>query len=255
MFDDIINEYKKTSATENMNERVSNFNGTIYGFDKELDALYHALNRYKKSSVLLIGKAGVGKTALVEKFCQEINKGNVPKKFKHVVVFELSLNSLIGGTRYRGEFEERVDRLLKDITDNKHVILFIDEIHNIMDLGGGVSNTGAMCLNETLKPYLARNRITIIGATTETEYKRYIRKDNAFDRRFSKIYMSEPSLKTTYEILKSVKKEYEDYYGIFLRDNELKQVLVKSMLRRGNNPDKALDELEEFCYERGKDNE
>ena len=243
-----------SNVLENMNERVSNFNGTIYGFDKELDTLYHALNRYKKSSVLLIGKAGVGKTALVEKFCQEINEGKVPKRYKDVIIYELSLNGLISGTRYRGEFEQKVDELLSDITDDKDIIIFIDEIHNVMNLGNSDIN-GTISFSETLKPYLARNRITIIGATTELEYKKYVRKDSAFDRRFSKIYMSEPSLKTTYDILKSVKKEYEDYYGIFLRDNELKHILAKSIIRRGNNPDKALDELEEFCYERSKDNE
>lgn len=239
---------------ENMNERVLQFGGTIYGFDKELDTLYHSLNRYKKSSVLLIGKAGVGKTALVEKFCQEINNGKVPKRYKDTVVFELSLNSLIAGTKYRGDFEEKVDEFLSDITDDKDIIIFIDEIHNIMNLGNSDIN-GAISFSETLKPYLARNRITIIGATTEIEYKKYIKKDSAFDRRFSKIYIGEPSLKTTYDILKSVKKEYENYYGIFLRENELKQIAFKSLFRKGNNPDKALDELEDFCYERNKDNE
>jgi ATP-dependent Clp protease ATP-binding subunit ClpA len=239
---------------EDMKDRVSNFNGTIYGFEKELDTLYHSLNRYKKSSVLLIGKSGVGKTALVEKFCQQITSGKVPNKYKNVSVYELSLTSLIAGTKFRGQFEEKVNEFLDSFTDDKDIIIFIDEIHNVMGLGQSDSS-GSMSFSETLKPFLARNRITIIGATTEKEYNKYIKKDSAFDRRFTKIYIDEPNLKATYNILKNVKKEYEDYYGIFLRDNELKQIVTKSIMRKGNNPDKALDLLEELCYDKTKDNE
>lgn len=239
---------------DDMNERVSEYKTKIYGFDKELDTLYHSLNRYKKHNVLLIGKAGVGKTALVEKFCQLINENKVPAKYKNKKVYELSLNALLCGTKYRGEFEEKVQTLLDEFTNNPNTIIFIDEIHNIMGLGDSKMN-GSMAFSETLKPYLARNKLTIIGATTEKEYKKYIKSNDAFDRRFSKIYIDEPNLKTTYEILKSMKKEYENYYGIFLRDNELKQVISKTMFRRGNNPDKALDVLEDLCYEKSKDNE
>ena len=239
---------------ENVNERVSYYKNEIHGFDEELDTLYHDLSRYKKHNVLLIGKAGVGKTALVEKFCQKINNESVPNKYKSIRVLELSLNNIIAGTKYRGQFEERVAELLDEYADDKHTIIFIDEIHNIMNFGD-TENGASISFHETLKPYLARNRITIIGATTEKEYKKHIKHDNAFDRRFSKIYIKEPNLKTTLDILKSYKKEYEDYYNIFLRENELKQITFKSLFRKGNNPDKALDELEDFCYERSKDNE
>lgn len=260
MFNDYMKLYlddknqESFECLEDITDRVSNYKTNIYGFEEELDTLYHALGRYKKHNVILVGKAGVGKTALVEKFCQEINEKNVPNKYKNKKVYELSLNSLVAGTRYRGEFEEKVNKLLNKVCDDEDIILFVDEIHNIMKLGASESN-GAMSLNETLKPYLARNRITLIGATTEKEYRKYIQRDDAFNRRFSIIYVKEPNLKTTYEILKSYKKEYEDYYGIFLRDNELIKILIKSIKRRGNNPDKALDELEEFCYERCKDND
>lgn len=251
---ELFDDAKHIKTLENINERVIEYKTDIYGFEDELDTLYHALGRYKKHNVILVGKAGVGKTSLIEKFCQEINKGNVPNKYKNKKIYELSLNSLLSGSRYRGEFEEKVRNLLENVCDNEDIILFVDEIHNMMNLGAS-QDGGAMTFDETLKPYLARNRITLIGATTEKEYRKYIKHDDAFNRRFSIIYVKEPNLKTTYEILKSYKKEYEDYYGIFLRDNELIKILIKSIKRRGNNPDKALDELEEFCYERSKDND
>ena len=248
------NEDEFEEVTENMNERVGHYKNNIYGFENELEELYRCLSRYKKRNVLLIGKAGVGKTALVEKFCQEINNKNVPNKFKKVVVYELFLNSVLSGTKYRGDMEEKVKSILERVSNDTKVILFVDEIHNLIGLGKSGEN-GQMSFDETLKPYLARGQITLIGATTEKEYKRYIKNNDAFDRRFNKLYIKEPNLKTTLEILKSYKSEYENYYGIFLRENEFKQILVKSFMRRGNNPDKALDELEDFCYERSKDNE
>ena len=233
--------------TDNVNERVLENNIHIFGFDKEIDNLLRGINRYKKHNVLLIGKAGVGKTALVERLAERINNGNVPKAFRDKVIYELSLNSLISGTKYRGDFEQKVEELLNDIIKDKDIILFVDEIHNIMRLGAAKDN-GAMSLSETLKPYLARGQITLIGVTTLKEYNKHIRPDFAFDRRFNKIKVNEPSLKTTVDILKSYEKEYEDYYGIDLREKDFYAILLKSMFRRGNYPDKAIDTMEDYCY-------
>ncbi len=241
-------EVKILNELEDVNERVLNLKTNIYGFDKEIEKLIKGLLRFKKSNVLLIGKTGVGKSTLVEKLALRLNSGCVPEQLRGKKIYELFLNTTISGTKYRGEFEAKVDNILKSVKEDEDVILFIDEIHNIMGLGGGAETQG-MSLAETLKPYLARDQITLIGATTIEEYKRYIQKDNALDRRFYKVEIKEPSKDEVIKMLLENKQKYENHYDIRLKVEDIEKIVKKSKRLKGNYPDKAFDVLEEYCYE------
>lgn len=238
---DCIEEIKELT---NINSQIKKGNN-LYELEEETEKLIKGLLRYKKSNVLIVGKAGIGKTALVENLAKKINEGNVPEKLKNKKIYELSLNTTIAGTRYRGDFEEKVRNILEFVSSKKNIIIFVDEIHNILNLGGA---EGAISLDETLKPFLARNKITMIGATTTKEYKRTIYKNEAFDRRFSKIKMKEPKLSKVIKILEASKENYEKHYSVNLDDNDLVRVVLKAKRRKGSFPDKAFDELEEYCY-------
>lgn len=242
-----MNSYYNINEIEeliNINSQPKNFD-CIFGLDKETEELIKGLSRHKKSNVLIIGKAGIGKTTLVENLAKKIKNNEVPKNLKNKKIYELSLNTTVAGTRYRGDFEEKVRNILEIVSKQKNIILFVDEIHNILNLGGA---EGAMSLGETLKPFLARNKITLIGATTTKEYNKTIHRDSAFDRRFYKMKMKEPKTKDVIDILKSNKKEYEKHYSINLDDADIVRVVLKSKRRKGTFPDKAFDELEEYCY-------
>lgn len=227
-------------------------NEIIYGFDEEIKTLIKLLQKYKKPNVIITGKAGVGKTALVEKLAQLIAKGKVPSQLKNKYIYELSLNKTVSGTTYRGDFEKKVEKIIERAR-GREIILFIDEIHNIMGLGGSESN-GAMSMSEALKPYLSRNEISIIGATTELEYKKYIKRDTAFTRRFSKMEIKEPKPNVVNSILNESKKLYEKHYKVKLNDEDLKEIVKRAKKRKGTFPDKAFDELEDFCYELSQKN-
>ena len=233
----------------NLNDYVKENKIINYGMEEEVEKLIQGLMRYKKSNVLIIGKAGIGKTALVEKLAERLNSHAVPKVLRNKEIYEMNLNNAVAGTKYRGEFEEKVERVLRLVSHSKNMILFVDEIHNILELGGA---EGAMSFGETLKPYLARNQITLIGATTRKEYEKTIKRDAAFDRRFFKIEMKEPKINDVIKILNSVVKQYEAHYKIRISDEEIKKIVLKSRKRKGCFPDKALDELEEYCYQKAK---
>lgn len=233
---------------ENINERVTTNLYNLVSFDKEVDELIKGLSRLKKSNVLILGKAGVGKTSLVEKLASKINAGTIPKQLKNKTIYELSLNSLLAGTRYRGDFEQKVDKILNIIKDDKDIILFVDEVHNFLNCGDTNDNKGSMSLGDTFKPYLANNRIKLIGATTIEEYNEYIRPNKAFDRRFYKMILKEPSIDKVLEMLIANQKQYEDYYDIKLSIEDLERVIKKAKRKKGTFPDKAFDELEEYCY-------
>ena len=243
-----LNDMCNMNEFENVNDRVTEQSGNLYEYEEETKKLIQGLSRYKKSNVLLIGKAGVGKTALVENLARKINAGDVPNNLKSKQIFELSLNNSIAGTRYRGDFEEKIQYMLECMKDNKdNIIIFVDEIHNIMSFGRSRDN-GTISLDEILKPFLARNDVTMIGATTIKEYNKYIKGNAAFDRRFCKLKVNEPKKSTVIEILKKSKSSYEKHYGIHLDDADLIRVVIKSKRRRGVFPDKAFDELEDYCY-------
>ena len=231
-YDSVIEDFNEL---EDVSIRVGKDKCKIIGFDKELKELEKGLCRLKKPNVLLVGEPGVGKTALVEKFAKLLTVGNVARNLRGKKVYELYLNNTIAGTRYRGDFEEKIVNILNVIEKSENVILFIDEIHNIMGLGAGKDN-GGMPMSDTLKPYLARGIITVIGATTKEEYEKYIKPDKALNRRFYKVNIKEPSKEDTLKML--------------MENKQIISILKKSRKREGYFPDKAFDELETYCYDK-----
>lgn len=215
----------------------------IYLRDKELDEVMEILLRKGKNNPLLVGDPGVGKTAIAYELARRIKCGNVPDRLKGKEVYLVSTSSLVSGTKYRGEFEERVNGLINEVIRNGNIILFIDEIHTIMKTGS--SEAGVDSAN-ILKPYLARNDLKIIGATTKREYDEYLKKDGAFARRFAKVIVNEPSLKDTVTILNKLKKSYEDFYNLKINSNVIKYLvdLCDKYLPNSYNPDKSIDILD-----------
>lgn len=215
----------------------------IYLRDKELDEVMEILLRKGKNNPLLVGDPGVGKTAIAYELARRIKCGNVPDRLKGKEVYLVSTSSLVSGTKYRGEFEERVNGLINEVIRNGNIILFIDEIHTIMKTGS--SEAGVDGAN-ILKPYLARNDLKIIGATTKKEYDEYLKKDGAFARRFAKVIVNEPSLKDTVTILNKLKKSYEDFYNLKINSNVIKYLvdLCDKYLPNSYNPDKSIDILD-----------
>ena len=193
----------------NLNDTV---NEKIYLREKEINEVMQILLRKNKNNPLLIGHSGVGKTAIVEELALRIKEGNVPEKLKKYEIILINTSTLIAGTKYRGEFEERVNNLVKEVIKNKNIILFIDEIHTIVKTG---SSDGSIDAANILKPYLARNDLKIIGATTINEYNEYLKKDSAFARRFAPIKINEPTNNDMEYILKKIKINYENYYKQF----------------------------------------
>ena len=215
----------------------------IYLRDKELDEVMEILLRKGKNNPLLVGDPGVGKTAIAYELARRIKCGNVPDRLKGKEVYLVSTSSLVSGTKYRGEFEERVNGLINEAIRNGNIILFIDEIHTIMKTGS--SEAGVDGAN-ILKPYLARNDLKIIGATTKREYDEYLKKDGAFARRFAKVIVNEPSLKDTITILNKLKKSYEEFYNLKINSNVIKYLvdLCDKYLPNSYNPDKSIDILD-----------
>lgn len=215
----------------------------IYLRDKELDEVMEILLRKGKNNPLLVGDPGVGKTAIAYELARRIKCGNVPDRLKGKEVYLVSTSSLVSGTKYRGEFEERVNGLINEVIRNGNIILFIDEIHTIMKTGS--SEAGVDGAN-ILKPYLARDDLKIIGATTKREYDEYLKKDGAFARRFAKVIVNEPSLKDTVTILNKLKKSYEDFYNLKINSNVIKYLvdLCDKYLPNSYNPDKSIDILD-----------
>lgn len=215
----------------------------IYLRDKELAEVMEILLRKGKNNPLLVGDPGVGKTAIAYELARRIKCGNVPDRLKGKEVYLVSTSSLVSGTKYRGEFEERVNGLINEVIRNGNIILFIDEIHTIMKTGS--SEAGVDGAN-ILKPYLARNDLKIIGATTKREYDEYLKKDGAFARRFAKVIVNEPSLKDTVTILNKLKKSYEEFYNLKINSNVIKYLvdLCDKYLPNSYNPDKSIDILD-----------
>lgn len=225
----------------------------IYLRDKEITNIMEILLRKNKNNPLLIGHAGVGKTALVKELARRINVGDVPVELKNKKIVSVQVSTLISGTKYRGEFEARVNDLIKECIKNKNIILFIDEIHTIMKTG---SSEGAIDAGNILKPYLCNGDIKIIGATTISEYNEYIKKDQALLRRFTPIMVNEPSLKDMEFILNKVKKSYEEYYKLKINKNIVNYIINTTDKYMPNlyNPDKSIEVLDTVCSKKILDN-
>ena len=225
----------------------------IYLRDKEITNIMEVLLRKNKNNPLLIGHAGVGKTALVKELARRIKVGDVPVELKNKKIISVQVSTLISGTKYRGEFEARVNDLIKECIKNKNIILFIDEIHTIMKTG---SSEGAIDAGNILKPYLCNGEIKIIGATTISEYNEYIKKDQALLRRFTPIMVNEPSLKDMEFILNKVKKSYEEYYKLKINKNIVNYIICNTDKYMPNlyNPDKSIEVLDTVCSKKILDN-
>ena len=218
----------------------------VIGRDEELKRVIEILSRRTKNNPILVGKAGVGKTAIVEELARLISMGKVPNNLKNMRIISLDMATTVAGTKYRGEFEERVRKILKELEECNDIILFIDEIHTLVGAGGA---EGAIDASNIFKPALARNKLKCIGATTMDEYKQFIESDAALERRFQKIEVNEPTFDTIDKILTKLKSIYEDYHGVTIPDDVLKSipVLAKKYVYDRFEPDKSLDILDEVC--------
>ncbi len=219
----------------------------VIGRDEEIRNITRVLSRKTKNNPVLIGEPGVGKTAIVEGLALRIVKGDVPNSLKDKHIWELDMGALVAGAKYRGEFEERLKAILKEIKDsNGEIILFIDEIHMIVGAG---ALEGAMDAGIMLKPMLARGEIHCIGATTLNEYRKYIEKDGALERRFQKIQVSEPTVLDTITILRGLKNRFEVYHGVTIKDKALVAAATLSdrYITSRFLPDKAIDLVDEAC--------
>lgn len=237
-----LNKYATDLIEEAKNNRLDNLSGR----EKEITRLIEILGRKKKSNPCLVGEAGVGKTAIVEGLAVKIKNKEVPDFLKNTIIFSLEMGSLMAGTKYRGEFEAKMESIIKEAKDDPNVILFFDEIHNIINSG---MSEGAIDTGNILKPYLSRGSIKCIGATTNKEYRNNIEKDSALERRFQKISVQEPSVKECINIIEDVKSSYELYHNI-----SIPKIVVKAAVTLSDRyitdrllPDKAFDLIDEAC--------
>ncbi|MDT4051741.1 Clp protease N-terminal domain-containing protein, partial [Staphylococcus arlettae] len=219
----------------------------VIGRDEEIRNAIRILSRKTKNNPVLIGEPGVGKTAIVEGLAQRIVRKDVPDSLLDKTIFELDLSALVAGAKYRGEFEERLKAVLKEVKDSDgRIILFIDEIHMLVGAG---KTEGAMDAGNMLKPMLARGELHCIGATTLNEYREYIEKDSALERRFQKVNVSEPDVEDTISILRGLKERYEVYHGVRIQDRALVAAaeLSDRYITDRFLPDKAIDLVDQAC--------
>lgn len=236
-------EYFSTDLTK---EYTEGFIDPIIGREKEIDQVIYTLLRKNKNNPLLIGEAGVGKTAIVEGLAQKIAKHDVPEKLKGMRIMMLDVAGLVAGTKYRGEFEARLKAILEEAMDpTNKLIIFIDELHTIIGAGGQENNDAA----QMIKPLLARGKIKVIGATTFDEYQKHIEKDAALKRRFQEITVDEPDVDTTKAIIGGLKQVYEDFHGVQIHDEAIDAAIIlsKRYMLNKHLPDKALDIIDEAC--------
>ena len=247
--DKLIKELKSTKKNLLIDKLGVNLNNElvdkVIGRDKEINDLIEILKRKNKCNPLLIGEAGVGKTAIVEGLVNRINNGNIPDYLQNKKIYSLDIASIISGTKYRGEFEEKIKKVIDEIIDNEDIILFIDEIHSLV--GAGSSMDGGLDASNILKPYLSRGKLKIIGATTLNEYSKTIEKDKALNRRFQKIIVKEPDKNHLKEILMNVKNIYEKYHGVLISENVIDEIirLSKKYIYNKKEPDRSIDILDD----------
>lgn len=260
LYQDFINKINKCKKNKklyieevgiNFNKRARNGDfDPVVGRDKEINSLIEILVRRTKNNPLLIGEAGVGKTALVEELSRRIENNDVPTKLLDKKIINVDMSSLVAGTKYRGEFEEKVNKIIKELEEQDDIILFIDEIHTLVGAGGA---EGAIDAANILKPALSRNKLQCIGATTINEYKKYIEKDKALDRRFQSLIIDEPKEEDVKNIVFKLKPIYEKYHNVEISNDQLNLIIKLSnkYLKNRKNPDKTIDILDEVCAHAG----
>ena len=245
-----INDKLKHGLSEfgiNLNQKVSKgLIDPVIGREEETNMLIEVLLRKTKNNPCLVGEPGVGKTAIVEGLAQKIVQGKVPSMLKDKIIYVLDISLIIAGAKYRGDFEERIKRCISEARDNKNIILFIDEIHTIVGAG---SAEGAIDAANILKPVLARGEIQLVGATTIKEYRKYIEKDKALERRFEKVIVEEPDEKETINILKGIRDKFEAHHYLKITDEAIKEAVILSEKYMQDRflPDKAIDLIDEAC--------
>ena len=235
-----------TAYTVNLNEEAQNKRiDPLVGRESECTRIVQILARRKKNNPLLVGDAGVGKTAIVEGLARRIQLGEVPRALQGAVVYSLDMGSLLAGTRYRGDFEERIKAVIKALQKIDRAILFIDEIHTIV--GAGATTGGSMDASNLLKPALQSGRLRCVGSTTYQEYRQHFEKDRALSRRFQRVDVIEPSVDDTVKILQGLRKQYEAFHGVVYADEALTAAaeLSDKYLHDRKLPDKAIDLIDE----------
>lgn len=244
---EIEDAFAKVDFVTNLNAKVERQKPVIIGREKELEHVTATLLKKTKTNAVLVGDAGVGKTAIVEKLAYDIVTGNVHNSLKDKTILELNLGSLVAGTHFRGDFEKRLNKFMDIVKKHPDVILFIDEFHNIMGAGSSVGD--AMGASDLLKPMLARGEIKVIGATTYDEYRKFVEKDRAFERRFEKIDVNEPGQSETLTILKGLKTSFEEFHTVDIEDEALTSIvnLCEKYIASRHFPDKAIDVLDAAC--------
>ncbi|WP_374348799.1 ATP-dependent Clp protease ATP-binding subunit ClpA [Chitinimonas sp.] len=234
------------SFTLNLNQAASQGKiDPLIGRDSEIERVIQVLCRRRKNNPLLVGEAGVGKTAIAEGLAKRIIEGDVPDILADATVYALDMGALLAGTKYRGDFEQRLKAVLKQLTEDRHAILFIDEIHTVV--GAGAASGGTLDASNLLKPALSNGQLKCIGATTYTEYRGIFEKDNALSRRFQKIDVAEPSIEQTVEILKGLKSRFEEHHGVKYTAAALSTAaeLAAKYINDRHLPDKAIDVIDE----------
>ncbi len=216
----------------------------VVGRKEEIERVIQVLSRRTKNNPVLVGKSGVGKTAIVEGLAQEILSGKVPRSLRNKKVLALDLSSILAGTKYRGEFEQRLKKISDEITASKRrIILFIDEVHTLAEAGEA---SGAIDASDILKPALARGDLQMVGATTVIEYQKFIKADSTLDRRFEPILIDEPDAEETLDILRGIKARYEEHHGVTINDEALVQAVESAEnIKVKSFPDKAIDLMDE----------
>jgi len=230
----------------NMTEVASNGGfDPVIGRETEVSRVTRILARRTKNNPVLTGEPGIGKTAIVEALAQRIVKGNIPAQLQNKIIYNLNMGALVAGTRYRGELEERIDKIIKELKANSNIILFIDEIHTIM--GAGDTTESSMNISNQLKPALSRGEVRIIGATTAKEYRRYIEKDAALERRFQPVNVEPPTVEETLLILKGLRDKYEAFHKVTITDEALEAAIyfADRFISERYFPDKAIDLIDE----------
>lgn len=214
--------------------------------DEEVARVIEILARRSKNNPILVGEAGVGKTAIVEELARRIVNSDVPPVLRNKRIISVPISAVVAGTKYRGEFEERLTKMLKEVENADDVIIFVDEVHTLMGAGGA---EGAIDASNILKPSLARGKLQLIGATTTSEYKKFIENDKAFSRRFQNVVVKETDEEKTYNILLNIKKIYESYHGVVISDDNLKYIvdMTNKYIYNRFQPDKSIDILDEVC--------